>query len=180
MSHREVMQQALVALENSVDLVRHEYNTDWRHGLPTRKAQLDGMKEGLDAHEATITALRTALEQQADPERWCMKANGCKTKCGNCPNFPSAQQQAEPVAWAIQACSKMWRGEFAEIDAKAEAKRIGGTCVAYALYTSPPQRQWVGLTDEDFLEACQIAERGNYLLAFQRIQIKLKERNHDR
>ena len=33
------------------------------------------------------------------------------------------------------------------------------------------------LTDEDFLEACQLAERGNYLLAFQRIQIKLKERN---
>lgn len=68
-----------------------------------------------------ITALRTALEQQA-----------------------------EPVAWAVQACSKMWRGEFAEIDAKAEAKRIGGTCVAYALYTSPPQREWQSLTDEDW------------------------------
>lgn len=39
------------------------------------------------------------------------------------------------------------------------------------------KREWVGLTDEDFLEACQIAERGNYLLAFQRIQTKLKERN---
>ena len=39
------------------------------------------------------------------------------------------------------------------------------------------QRPWQGLTDEDFLEACQLAERGNYLLAFQRIQIKLKERN---
>ena len=45
------------------------------------------------------------------------------------------------------------------------------------LYTSPPQRTWVGLTDEDFLEACQIAERGNYLVAFQRIQAKLKEKN---
>jgi hypothetical protein len=41
----------------------------------------------------------------------------------------------------------------------------------------PPQRTWVGLTDEDFLEACQIAERGNYLVAFQRIQTKLKEKN---
>ena len=39
------------------------------------------------------------------------------------------------------------------------------------------QRTWVGLTDEDFLEACQIAERGNYLVAFQRIQAKLKEKN---
>jgi hypothetical protein len=42
-----------------------------------------------------------------------------------------------------------------------------------------PQRTWVGLTDEDFLEACQIAERGNYLVAFQRIQTKLKEKNSD-
>jgi len=59
--------------------------------------------------------------------------------------------EQEPVAWAVQACSKMWRGEFAEIDAKAEAKRIGGTCVAYPLYTTPPaaQRPWQGLTDED-------------------------------
>jgi len=47
------------------------------------------------------------------------------------------------------------------------------------LYTAPPKREWVGLTDEDFLEACQIAERGNYLLALQRIQIKLKEKNSD-
>ena len=39
------------------------------------------------------------------------------------------------------------------------------------------KRTWVGLTDEDFLEACQIAERGNYLVAFQRIQTKLKEKN---
>lgn len=39
------------------------------------------------------------------------------------------------------------------------------------------ERPWVGLTDKDFLEACQLAERGNYLVAFQRIQIKLKERN---
>ena len=40
-----------------------------------------------------------------------------------------------------------------------------------------PEREWAGLTDEDFLEACQIAERGNYLVAFQRIQAKLKEKN---
>jgi hypothetical protein len=59
------------------------------------------------------------------------------------------QPAQEPVAWAVQGCSKMWRGEFAEIDAKAEAKRIGGTCVAYALYTTPPQRPWVGLTAEE-------------------------------
>jgi len=39
------------------------------------------------------------------------------------------------------------------------------------------RKDWVGLTDQDFLEACQIAERGNYLVAFQKIQAKLKEKN---
>jgi hypothetical protein len=61
------------------------------------------------------------------------------------PNEWMDKPTQEPVAWAVQGCSKMWRGEFAEIDAKAEAKRIGGTCVAYALYTTPPKREWVGL-----------------------------------
>ena len=70
-----------------------------------------------------------------------------------------AQPEQEPVAWAVQACSKMWRGEFAEIDAKAEAKRIGGTCVAYPLYTA--QRDWAGLTDEDWEK---VANRKNTVL----------------
>ena len=72
-----------------------------------------------------------------------------------------AQPEQEPVAWAVQACSKMWRGEFAEIDAKAEAKRIGGTCVAYPLYTAPLQRDWAGLTDEDWEK---VANRKNTVL----------------
>ena len=39
------------------------------------------------------------------------------------------------------------------------------------------RKDWIGLSDQDFLEACQIAERGNYLVAFQKIQAKLKEKN---
>jgi hypothetical protein len=52
-------------------------------------------------------------------------------------------------------------------------------CVACSSnnYPSKAQRPWVGLTDKELLLACQLAEQGNYLLAFQRIQDKLKERN---
>jgi len=39
------------------------------------------------------------------------------------------------------------------------------------------RKDWIGLSDQDFLEACQIAERCNYLVAFQKIQDKLKEKN---
>ena len=86
------------------------------------------------------------------------------------------EQQAEPVALKcgaiIEVFAKDWRMEYLSLPV--------GKHKLYTqqyIYTAPPQRQWVGLTDEDFLEACQIAERGNYLLALQRIQIKLKERN---
>ena len=44
-------------------------------------------------------------------------------------------------------------------------------------HTTPPQRTWVELTDEEYVEACQMAERGNYLVAFQRIQAKLRSKN---
>jgi len=52
--------------------------------------------------------------------------------------------------------------------------------VHQAIKRIPPQRTWIGLTDEDFLEACQIAERGNYLVAFQRIQAKLRSKNESK
>jgi len=43
--------------------------------------------------------------------------------------------------------------------------------------TARKQRPWVGLTDEQFIEAARLAEAGNYLVAFQRIQQALKEKN---
>jgi hypothetical protein len=41
----------------------------------------------------------------------------------------------------------------------------------------PAQRPWVGLTEAQFLEAVRLAENGNYLVAFVRIQEWLKEQN---
>ena len=92
----------------------------------------------------------------------------------------AADKLQEPVAWAVQGCSKMWRGEFAEIDAKAEAKRIGGTCVAYALYTTLPKREWVGLTLDEIEELFQSAAGADEEtdIRFARlIEAKLKEKN---
>ncbi len=81
--------------------------------------------------------------------------------------LPMAQQEQEPVAWE-QFYPEMGSPKLAYL---SPTESSGNACYI------PPQRTWVGLTDEDFLEACQIAERGNYLVAFQRIQNKLKEKN---
>jgi len=83
------------------------------------------------------------------------------------------EQDLEPVAWIFTPNTDLlWPAEV-------EAKNPIELNSYQPLYTTPPapKREWQGLTDEEFLEACQIAERKNYLVAFQRIQIKLKEKN---
>ena len=74
---RATLEQMTVALEDSIDCVRHEYETYWGHGLPTRKAQIDRMKESLDQHEASITAGRAALANaervEPEPKLWLWK-----------------------------------------------------------------------------------------------------------
>ena len=45
--------------------------------------------------------------------------------------------KATPIAWYVTGCSTM----LDEHDAKAEAKRCGGSAKAVPLYTSPPVQQ---------------------------------------
>ena len=87
MTDRQLLQQALDALKNSVDTVQHEYDADWRHGLPTRKAQLDGMKECLDAHIAAIASLRERLAQ----------CDRCGKKLGGEGDIHTCTPKADPI-----------------------------------------------------------------------------------
>jgi hypothetical protein len=50
---------AIEALENSLDLVEADYKSNWRHGIPTRQAQLAGHLAEVDAHKAALAALRS-------------------------------------------------------------------------------------------------------------------------
>ena len=60
----KLLQQALEALDNSVDVVREEYTEAVRRysGLPSRKARLDSLNALLTKHESSITDIRTYLE----------------------------------------------------------------------------------------------------------------------
>jgi len=65
--NRELMQRALRALEESLDAIRLEYASDWRHGIPSRKGQVDNMRALLDEHEAVIRDLRAELTKAPPP-----------------------------------------------------------------------------------------------------------------
>jgi hypothetical protein len=71
--------------------------------------------------------------------------------------------EALESAWTKRQESAL--AELAEIKRRFDALELSS------------QRTWVGLSQEDLIEACQIAERGNYLVAFKRIQEKLKDLN---
>lgn len=47
------------------------------------------------------------------------------------------KSEQEPWCWRIDASNHSYFGETAELEARHEAKRIGGTCQAFPLYTAP-------------------------------------------
>ena len=87
-----------------------------------------------------------------------------------------AQQQAEPVAWTTMPEAEDWCFVSGSKDptGKLEGKW-------FPLYTTPPQRPWVGLTVTTILNMMPSAIPAEYdgpLMEFARaVEAKLKERN---
>ena len=67
------MDLALEALEESVDLVREDYENAKKlySNYPSRQARLLGLEDGLSKHEAAITAIKQAraLDKKAENAR---------------------------------------------------------------------------------------------------------------
>jgi hypothetical protein len=104
---REALKLVHDALINSSDALWNEYQSDWRHGIPTRRAQLDAKLKMCEDHDKAIAAIKAAL----------------------------AQPEQEPVAW--------WDAKLGVFDEKHFDQ-------LQPLYTSPPKREWVGLTNEEY------------------------------
>ena len=117
-----------------------------------------------------ITAIKEALAQ---PEQFC-DANCVWTD--HHPDCKLAQPEQEPVAYLCENAvgHKYFRW-----------KKPSSTYKPIALYTHPPQRTWVGLTDED---KKQMAKEANYHWEMtageyaerigQLTEAKLKEKNN--
>ena len=88
----------------------------------------------------------------------------------------------EPVAWMYEDSNYYADGQLLKtygvntIKKLAEFKAAKGTTLV-PLYTAPPQREWVGLTDDDMYE---LRRKGHHHLSerdFLAIEAKLREKN---
>jgi len=109
-----------------------------------------------------------ALAQPAQ-EPWCMKMNRCTTKCEDCPDEPAQ----EPVAWLDEEKKIIYWHNTHETDDYHGFRRTT------PLYTTPQQRPWVGLTDEDQFNLVHAMNKNDWhaIQMMDAIEAKLKEKN---
>jgi hypothetical protein len=145
--------------------------------------------EALEAHadigikaDKAITAIKAALEAKDEPEQMAKlgwQVIDCPICGGGARAFPKQEAKDEPVAW------RTFDGEggydyrtyennedYANDWDKRNPNHKGWV---EPLYTTPPQRTWVGLTDEEIL----IMSRYDleYAALIGEVQRKLKEKN---
>ena len=89
--------------------------------------------EFLPDHAASVVLVRANYEAQPEPP-WINN-----TQTGNF--FNVAQPEPEPVAWLNKLGNGAWI---------ADVLKCEGDEPSEPLYATPPQREWQGLTDEDF------------------------------
>jgi hypothetical protein len=119
--------------------------------------------------EEAITAIKAALAQQ-EPDHGDELTIAYMSGVHRGKEL-AAQPAQEPVAWMDEEEKIIYWHNTHETDDYHGFRRTT------PLYTTPQQRPWVGLTEAQFLEAVRLAENGNYLVAFVRIQEWLKEGN---
>jgi hypothetical protein len=116
---------------------------------------IEAMKQWLEALEDV--GVLTIREWQAVHKN---KANELRQAIAD------AEKQ-EPVAWRFQSSVGGW--------AYGKEPPIGSKYAVEPLYTTPQQRTWVGLTDE---ETAELVHRYAFYELTRQIEAKLKEKNN--
>jgi len=125
----------------------------------------------IEALKLSLEAITKYLSECPDPSEEAVEGL-CDAASAARKAIAKAGKQGEPVAKVVLT-ETLGLPCLQWLDLNRQFDFKGGEY----LYTTPQQRTWVGLSNEQFAEACKIAENGNYLVAFQRIQHWIKEKN---
>jgi hypothetical protein len=140
------------------------------------------------------TALRQAIEQaeKQEPVAWMVRdsidgswypcafenpAGAIKGESKPLYAVPQQAEKQEPIAWMVYTLD----GASAFVTDNPNDFTELHSC--FALYTAPPRKEWVGLTDDEVLtiwlspEACKVPQCDKYHHFYLAIEAKLKEKN---
>jgi hypothetical protein len=165
--------------------------TDLRQAAQQALHELEGIpfyrKYGVRISTA-ITALKAALEQQAEPSQWrdmvvvsLVREGVNKHKARELADHFAAQQQAEPVAYFdFQELKFSWAKHM-----KISPVPVSVKVEPMKLYSESTKRQWQGLTDEEIHRTTVLlgfnpewkTEIGMAHAIVRNLEAKLKERN---
>jgi len=188
---KEAMKLALEALENSVDLVSNEAREAEKMyaNVPTRLARVQGLVALEVAHEKAIAALKERLAQPHettlkefnqliydDPKYhiWAKEKEALAEKSMREVQRLGQEIEQEPVAYLV-----LFEGAGKLLEFTKGNYLHGAKVEHIPLYTHPPQRTWVGLTDEEIAEGIKqswVTEQAFQSAAWW-AEAKLKEKN---
>lgn len=168
---KEVMKQALDALEDSVDYVE-ELHQDYisKYG-DFRKSRTDAVENSTLKSRAVITALRKAIS-----EAEVHTDHGGRHWDSTCP----ACNEHEPAVWAIYDAKGFYETRSSEYACQSFCTKYnarGNNALKphtyKPLFASPLTRAWIGLTEDEVLECWD----GNAVSTARNFETKLKEKN---
>ena len=73
-------------------------------------AYAGGLGVRATAHTDALAILEKALAQEQEP--WCMKMNGCKTKCEDCPVEVAQPEQDNTYVYASSLATTIWQKHY--------------------------------------------------------------------
>ena len=162
MNHIEAMKLALEALEFAASQIYNENDDD------IIAEAIAALRQALEQPEQTVS-----LEEYKRLQR-LVTSQGIR--------LMEYESKQEPVAWMSDSPTK---GNGKQLHwTKAEAWRWSSNITP--LYTAPPKREWIGLTDEEIFDVirslCADNETAEMLIdismdEYRAIEAKLKERN---
>jgi hypothetical protein len=176
MTKDEALRLALEALEDIGD----EWGFTSQRTVPKRKEAITAIKEALAQTEQEQFALKhriAELEGAVIGLQAQLEQDGkCKHCTDGCPACDARKlPEQEPVAWGVFE-GNLHDMFFSQEEAQEMADLKGTHAEVRPLYTTPPQRTWVGLTRIELIK-CGVLPYGMSYELYEAIDQALKDKN---
>ena len=161
MTDRETLKLALEALEFAASQIYNEDNDDIiADAITAIRQAIDHVPDTTKMIEPDMGIDRGAWDGVPDATKWVDELRG----------GDETEEEQEPVAWI---------GHSGNLAYSKNSFMPSVRHLSKPLYTAPPKREWIWLTDEEILVCGGMDGADNWVFQFANaLQIKLREKNH--